>query len=629
MACDAQSLINLAASSGYAGLSRRGLAEAMAGLAAPKTGFDPKSISGLALWLDAYQGVEIGHSTVVKWADQSGNGNDAVRDTTTGRNVPLYITNGPNGLPAMGFTGASVTFPDSVPPFNLPGSNSILKVVNPVCPAPLSVFVVAAPYGGNFDTWFLGNNYAAGFGINNAGRELKYRDPSQSGVVNSPANGPNSYPYNESALFELIVDGTVTPKFLVNAVDVGLDGPWTDAPGGPTSGFNNGLTVGAGFLGPPSGYFHGYISEIVIYNRALTLSERQQVEAYLVAKWGTDPNSPMVSSTDPSDILISWGHAFLPDTNEVWVSRNGADYVLLASVAGDVTSVHDTTGMSDGDDWSYKVRGVIAGTNTEFTSPVSVLNNYVIPTVDFWSRPDVKVVLGDLYGFERSDLVFVDLSGVATSESSFYFFGDPNLTTLDLGSLTSCAFILCHSDPALSTVSLNSLTTADELTVASNSITSLNLPVLANVGGNGMDVSSTLLEGTLSLPSLTSLGSDFNCSGCIHLTGLSIPLLGQFDSANFRANGCPLLTSVDLSLWLPMDVNGEDTFAWDFSGCALDQTSVDLLIARVRASYDLGNIQFGSVLDVSGGTSSVPSTTGLADKAYLNALVPGTIVTNA
>lgn len=80
------------------------------------SGFDPRRIAGLALWLDAADLSTLGPSSagpgavsnngpVKYWGDKSGNGRHA---TTTGADSssPTYLEAGANTLPALGFDGS-------------------------------------------------------------------------------------------------------------------------------------------------------------------------------------------------------------------------------------------------------------------------------------------------------------------------------------------------------------------------------------------------------------------------------------------------------------------------------------------------------------------------------------------
>jgi len=70
------------------------------------TGFDPKSIANLALWLDATNTASLtfNDTTVSQWDDLSGNGYHATQSTAA--NQPTYLATGMNGKPALEFTSA-------------------------------------------------------------------------------------------------------------------------------------------------------------------------------------------------------------------------------------------------------------------------------------------------------------------------------------------------------------------------------------------------------------------------------------------------------------------------------------------------------------------------------------------
>ena len=76
--------------------------------------FDVKSLPGLSLWLNASVGVTAdGSENVTKWADQSGNGNDATQGASE-PTQPTLVATATNNLPAVHFEGgAHVEMADS------------------------------------------------------------------------------------------------------------------------------------------------------------------------------------------------------------------------------------------------------------------------------------------------------------------------------------------------------------------------------------------------------------------------------------------------------------------------------------------------------------------------------------
>ena len=69
-----------------------------------KSAFSPTDIAGCKLWLKADAGItKDGGNYVSIWADQSGNGNDAVQ--ATGSAQPLWVDDVLNGKPVLRFDG--------------------------------------------------------------------------------------------------------------------------------------------------------------------------------------------------------------------------------------------------------------------------------------------------------------------------------------------------------------------------------------------------------------------------------------------------------------------------------------------------------------------------------------------
>lgn len=171
-----------------------------------------------------------------------------------------------------------------------------------------------------------------------------------------------------------------------------------------------------------------------------------------------------------------------------------------------------------------------------------------------------------------------------------------------------------------------------------NAVTSMDLPALSVVGGNFSPEGFTALA-AMDLSSLVTVGGIFGPVSFAALTALDLPALvttGGFVPQNF-----PSLISIDLSSLASVTNGGIavnsgggistvetvvltstlKSVAGDvsFEGNALDQTSVDLILVRLAALDGTGGTTSydSHTVDLSGGTNSTPSATGLAAKATL------------
>lgn len=238
------------------------------------------STSGMVLWLKADAGVKntsnltaTNGQSVQTWEDQSGNGNHAVQPTTSEQ--PVWNQNGGNG-------GSSLTF-----------SSSALECANTASlnPSQMSIFVVGKYANtGSYQTFLMktasANWNTGGYGISQSGSSS-----TMTGWINSysgSANvGSSSFQKDQTLLFSMVYQqGSLTV-------------------------FNNGLnTINASnapaitsttaplMIGNSPGNFglYGDISEIIIYNTALSTSQRETVEEYLRTKYTiystTNPTGP-------------------------------------------------------------------------------------------------------------------------------------------------------------------------------------------------------------------------------------------------------------------------------------------------------------------------------------------------
>lgn len=96
---------------------------------------------------------------------------------------------------------------------------------------------------------------------------------------------------------------------------------------------------------------------------------------------------------------------------------------------------------------------------------------------------------------------------------------------------------------------------------------------------------------------ISSLSNNLLMSNCLNLSAIYFPNLVSSGGV-LAVESCTSLTSVSLPNFLP--ANGSSVL---FDGCALNETSVDMILARCVASNSFVS---GSV-DLSGGTNSPPS----------------------
>ncbi len=154
----------------------------------------------------------------------------------------------------------------------------------------------------------------------------------------------------------------------------------------------------------------------------------------------------------------------------------------------------------------------------------------------------------------------------------FEFAHSPNITTLNFPNLLSCNGFICNANPLLATMSLNNLTGSRSYLNFSNN------------------------------PSLVS-------ASFLNL----VDVIGFVSFAN-----CSALTYFNAPNWLP--ATGEQV---DFYGCALDETSVNHILARCVA----GQIT-GSSIRVNAGTNAIPTGQGAIDVGVL-AAAPNSIQINS
>jgi len=215
------------------------------------TNFTPQSIAGLKMWVKADAGITYGSgSSVSGWADQSGNGNSFAQGTASKQ--PTFVASGINGRPSLQFAAG----------------NSQTMTVSTNFPAPVTVLYVARMTGGTMGRILSGlsNNWLLGWHSN--GWDRAYFE----GWVYQPSTSSGT----TAMIYSVILNGTNSSVWrngtqLVNASTAGITGP-------------NGLSLVG--HNASSEFSDAQISEVILYNVALTTAQRTQVENYLNSRYG-------------------------------------------------------------------------------------------------------------------------------------------------------------------------------------------------------------------------------------------------------------------------------------------------------------------------------------------------------
>jgi len=237
----------------YAGLSAKP--------GACTSAFLPTNLTSLALWLDANDLTTItkdGSNNVSTWVDKSGNSYSYVNGGAT---KPVYSATGFNSKPTMQLTGT----------YGFKGGAISTTASN------LSIFFAAQQTntaGGNYLLDVNGVATRMTLNLNTNGVTYWYKQGAYSSTLSS------SYTANTYSSW-IFSNGATTPaRLYINGAQVATDTTFL-----PQDLLSN-LAIGQKYTGPATTDFSGNVSEVIIYTRALTDSERQAVEQYLKLKWG-------------------------------------------------------------------------------------------------------------------------------------------------------------------------------------------------------------------------------------------------------------------------------------------------------------------------------------------------------
>jgi hypothetical protein len=225
--------------------------------------FAPTLISGCQLWLDGADPAGTGTlpangSIISTWVDKSGNKRNGSQVSNPTYNLSRR---------AVYFSGSQYyTLPDST----FPAGNSsytYLMIVN------FSIIngggvLAGGGFAGTDSTGFRNNGPGGGFYAYWFGNDIY---------------STTSYNPNEIVSIVSFYDSSISSRSLIQNFNV------TNTGGGGRNQPPINNTVGKSY---GNEYMTGYIHEILVYNKALTTTERHQVESYLAWKWGLQASLP-------------------------------------------------------------------------------------------------------------------------------------------------------------------------------------------------------------------------------------------------------------------------------------------------------------------------------------------------
>ena len=224
------------------------------------SGFNPKSIAGLSLWLDAADASTITLSTGVSvWADKSGNGRNASQ--ATGGKQPAYSST-INGKNVVTFQGTDDTMQI--------GANAAFNATSQTI-----IIVSRQNANANQALWYKADSNSA------VGVITRYR----------ASNVFWHYQKNDGTAETLAVANTnsnvnVFATVLEPAAQAGYTNGSLVVSTTVTTAYDNNSGPWLGSRRDVGEYLQADIAEVLFWNRALSASERSRVERYLGRKWG-------------------------------------------------------------------------------------------------------------------------------------------------------------------------------------------------------------------------------------------------------------------------------------------------------------------------------------------------------
>jgi hypothetical protein len=259
----------------------------------------PVVAGGLQAWYRADEGVTADASNnVTAWTDLSGNGYH-VSQTVDSTKEPLLVPGAMNGQPAVQFVPQQTLKTTDLE--NIESGGSDVTVIAVIAPA------ATQSGGATVYSWGTDGNVAFGLSSNANNSYLLYWGTDTGSTVNTP---PAAATPGQVQVLSEVKDGTTASAYL-NGLSVGM----STVPAGMAQ---TPASLALGNAAYPYYGFSGQIAEVLVYNRALSDTERHQVEAQLTAKYvNADTNNNGIPDTWEMQYLGNLNHAATDDPGSV------------------------------------------------------------------------------------------------------------------------------------------------------------------------------------------------------------------------------------------------------------------------------------------------------------------------
>ena len=293
-----------------------------------KTPFSPRSISGLLMWLDAGQGVTLNGSTVSAWTDQSTTG--SVWSQGTAANQPTYTASCINSRPCLDFDGSND---------KLSADSAGLAILKNRSGYTVITVAQTDTTTGIHYAW----NWSVGTSTN--GRAVLLSNGTTGTFGARRLDADSSATLSPTSYFAVDTNYvmTVTVNHSTTSAEIFRDGTSkANSSSFLTSGSTSNTNSQSAAIGDNNGanFWDGPIAEILVYDHALTTTERQQVESYLGGKYAISVASVIQDSIvfDGNSITAGSGLSSPNRVHEQFKTVRGNPYTM--ETFNDGTSGH-------------------------------------------------------------------------------------------------------------------------------------------------------------------------------------------------------------------------------------------------------------------------------------------------